>query len=64
MIYTIGKGETQRAANIDGLDVCEILYADDALVVIKRREETNIMLHEIEKVSKYYNRKLKKTDVK
>ena len=34
---------------IDGIDFCEILYADDTLVVMKRTRETIILLHGIEK---------------
>ena len=54
------KGDTIRLGNIDGLTYSEVLYADDTLLALERTRETNILLHEIETDSSYYNMKLNK----
>ena len=41
-------------------DFTELPYADDMLLVTKRTEEMNKLLHAIEKESKYYNLRLNK----
>ena len=53
-------GRQIRRGKIDGLLFSEILYADDALLVMKNIRDANILLKDIEIESSYYNMKLNK----
>ena len=48
---------------IDGLTFAELLYADDALLVLKSTRAMNILFAEIEKESAYYNLILNKIKI-
>ena len=48
----------KKGGVIDGLNITEMLYADDTLLVLKDHKSASKLLQEVEKESRYYNMKL------